>query len=231
MEEKPLIIILTYNERGNIMPLLEQIAQYYSGDLLFVDDNSPDGTGDLLQELARKDQKIKLIRRENKLGTGSAYRAAFAYAAELGYSKVLMMDADLQHPASAIPRLLQEDADFVVGSRYVEGGDASMWKATRHLISCMGNTFVRALLGMKIRDVTSGYNCTSSRVFHKVKIEDLKSKGFIFQVELKWRVFREGFVLKEIPISFSPRLKGKSKFSPGIIFEAFWRVLSLRFSR
>src|SRR3989339_2075445 len=134
MAEKTLIIILTYNELENIRPLLDQVSQYYSGDILFVDDNSPDGTGDMLQELTQKDERIKLIRRGKKEGTGPAYRTAFSYAVKQGYSKVLMMDADLQHPASAIPRLLQEDVDFVIGSRYVEGGDSSMWKPFRHFV-------------------------------------------------------------------------------------------------
>jgi len=209
------IIIPTYNERENLPILMEKVAEVFKnnrifGEIIIIDDNSPDGTGQLAEQLKEKYEFLRVIHRPSKLGLGSAYRAGFR-AAE---SKLLItMDADLSHDPAYIPRFIErgEHADVVVGSRYVEGGGIVGWGTYRKTVSKLANFLAKISVGAGVGDMTSGYRAYRKEVFEKVTTERIKSSGYAFQLEIIYEIRKKGFKIDEVPIIFTDRRKGKSK--------------------
>jgi len=231
---KTLIIIPTYNEIDNLRPLLEQIFTYAPAtDVLIVDDNSPDGTGKLADEIHDENAQVQVIHRAGKLGLGTAYIAGFMYAIEHGYDAAFEMDADFSHDPRYLPDFLKkiEDADLVIGSRYVPGGATPNWSFMRRFISGGGNIYTRVLLGTKIHDWTAGYRCYRRYVLESINLDSIKSQGYAFQIEMAYRVTRKGFKIVETPIVFMDRRVGKSKMSRKIFIEGFTYVLRARFGK
>ena len=230
---KTLIIIPTYNEVDNLRPLLVEIfAQVPQSDILIIDDNSTDGTGQLADAIHAEHSQIHVIHRPHKLGLGTAYVTGFKYALAHGYDAVFEMDADFSHDPRHLPAFLQaiEQADLVIGSRYVQGGDTPGWSPLRRLISGSGNVFARLLLGIPIRDCTAGFRCYRLEVLRNIDLDTIQSEGYAFKVELTYRVLNQGFKIVEIPIVFIDRRIGKSKMSHKIVIEAFIYVLQARLS-
>jgi dolichol-phosphate mannosyltransferase len=228
---KTLIIIPTYNEVDNLRPLLQEIfAQAPECDILIIDDNSSDGTSKLADEIQAESPSVKVIHRPGKLGLGTAYITGFKYALAHAYEAVFEMDADFSHNPRYLPDFLQaiEQAHLVIGSRYVRGGDTPGWSPLRRLISGSGNIFARMLLGMPVRDCTAGFRCYRTLVLQNIDLNTIQSEGYAFQVELTYRVLKQGFKIVEIPIVFMDRRLGKSKMSHKIVLEAFTYVLQTR---
>lgn len=231
---RSLIIIPTYNERDNLRPLVEQIFSFVPvADLLIVDDNSPDGTGKLADEMAETNPQIHVMHRPGKLGLGTAYIAGFRYAIEHGYDVAFEMDADFSHDPRYLPDFLKaiEEADLVIGSRYIQGGGTPNWSLLRRFISGGGNTFARFMLRLPIHDCTAGYRCYRRQVLESIDLSTIESQGYAFQVELAYRVYKQGFKIVETPITFKDRRVGKSKMSRKIFLEGFAWVLRARFGR
>src|SRR3989440_11591102 len=229
---KTLIIIPTYNEVDNLRPLLRGIfARAPESDILIVDDNSPDGTGKLADEIHTENPRVNVMHRPGKLGLGTAYLAGFKYAIAHTYDAAFEMDADFSHDPCYLPGFLQaiEHADLVIGSRYVSGGDIPGWSLVRRLISGSGNTFARFMLGIPVHDCTAGFRCYRREVLQSLDLDSIQSQGYAFQVELVYRVMKQGFKIAEIPIIFIDRRVGKSKMSHQIVIEAFTYVLRTRF--
>jgi dolichol-phosphate mannosyltransferase len=230
---KTLIIIPTYNEVDNLRPLLEEIfAQVPEGDVLIIDDNSADGTGLLADEIHTEKSQVHVIHRPGKLGLGTAYIVGFRYALAHGYDAVFEIDADFSHNPRYLSAFLRaiEQADLVIGSRYVRGGYTPDWSPLRRLISGTGNIFARVLLGIPVRDCTAGFRCYRTHVLRNVGLDTIRSEGYAFQVELTYRVLKQGFRIVEIPIVFKDRRMGKSKMSHKIVIEALTYVLQTRLS-
>lgn len=230
------VILPTYNERGNLEILVRKILKIFNqkninGFIIIVDDNSPDGTGKIAQRLAYQfPQKIFVIHRSQKLGLGSAYIDGFKKALSLGADFIFEMDADLSHNPNDIPRFLEtiKNYDLVLGSRYINGGGIKNWSLIRRLISKGGTFYARSVLGLPIYDLTSGFKCFRRKVLEKINLDQIKSNGYSFQIELTHLANQHGFKIKEIPIIFTERGNGVSKFSKKIIWEAFWIVWKLR---
>jgi dolichol-phosphate mannosyltransferase len=231
-DERFLVIIPTYNERANLprkVPLV--LAQDPRIEILVVDDASPDGTGDIAEEMAKQDGRVHVLHREAKDGLGKAYLAGFSWGLREDFELIFEMDADISHPPEALPSLIQaaQDHDVVVGSRYVDGRvTVSNWPMSRLLISYFGSFYARAITRMPIRDATGGFNCWHRNVLESVRLERVRSNGYAFQIELKYRAWRKGFTLKEVPILFTERDEGDSKMSKKIVREAVWRVWWLK---
>lgn len=231
---KTVIIIPTYNEYENLRPLLTTIFSYAPDtDILIVDDNSPDGTGTLADELSEQDTRIHVLHREGKLGLGTAYVAGFKYAIANGYDAAFEMDADFSHDPRYLPDFLKaiEQADLVIGSRYIRGGSTPNWSLLRRLISGCGNIYARFMLGIPVHDCTAGFRCYRRQVLEYMELDSIQSQGYAFQIELAYRVMRLGFRMVEIPIVFIDRRVGKSKMSRKIFFEAFTYVFHARFGK
>lgn len=231
---KTLIIIPTYNELENLRPLIQEIYLYVpETDILIVDDNSPDGTGKLADELHNENPHIHVLHRAGKLGLGTAYIAGFKYAVAQNYDAAFEMDADFSHDPKYLPNFLQaiEEADLVIGSRYVPGGGTPNWSLMRRLISGGGNIFARFLLGIPVQDCTAGFRCYRRQVLQRIDLGTIQSQGYAFQVELAYRVMQQGFKIVETPIIFLDRRVGKSKMSRKIVIEAFIYVLRTRFGK
>lgn len=231
---KTLIIIPTYNEYENLQPLLRSIFSYAPHtDILIVDDNSPDGTGELADQLHENDSRIHVVHRPGKLGLGTAYVDGFKYAISHGYDAAFEMDADFSHDPQYLPNFLLaiEDAHLVIGSRYIPGGATPNWSLTRRLISGCGNIFARFMLGIPVHDCTAGYRCYRREVLESIDLDSIQSQGYAFQVELAYRVMKQGFVIVETPIVFMDRRVGKSKMSRKIVAEAFFYVLRTRLGK
>lgn len=230
---KTLIVIPTYNEVENLPLLLKEIFSYapYT-DVLIVDDNSPDGTGALTEEIRRQDMRVHVLHRPGKLGLGTAYVAGFQYALANGYDAAFEMDADFSHDPCYLPDFLTaiERADVVIGSRYIPGGSTPDLSFTRRLISGGGNFFARFMLGIPVHDCTSGFRCYRHSALQSLDLETVQSQGFAFQVELTYRFMQQGFKIVETPITFVDRRLGTSKMSRKIFIEAFTYVLHTRFS-
>jgi len=229
---KTLIIIPTYNEKENLPSLVEAIfSNAPETDILIVDDNSPDGTGQLADDLHEQDSRIQVLHRAGKLGLGTAYIAGFKYAIEHKYDAAFEMDADFSHDPRYLPDFLSkiEDADLVIGSRYIQGGSTANWSLFLRFISGGGNIFVRFMLGMPIQDCTAGYRCYRREVLENIGLETVQTQGYGFQVEMAYRVLQRGYRIVETPIIFEDRREGKSKMSKKIFFEAFTYVLQTRF--
>lgn len=231
---RTLIIIPTYNEYDNLRPLLQEIfSNVPDTDILIVDDHSPDGTGELADELAEQNSQVRVLHRAEKLGLGTAYIAGFRYAIQEEYDAAFEMDADFSHDPKYLPDFLQkiEGADLVIGSRYIDGGGTPNWTRMRKFISGGGNTFARFMLGLPIHDCTAGYRCYRRHVLESIGLDAIESQGYAFQVELAYRVYTQGFRIVETPIVFMDRRTGKSKMSRKIFIEGLTWVLRARFGK
>lgn len=224
---KALVIIPTYNEAENIKPIVARVrAAVPEVDILVADDNSPDGTGKLADELAAADQQVHVLHRQGKEGLGAAYMAGFRWGIEHGYGVLVEMDADGSHQPEELPRLLTalKGADLVLGSRWMPGGRVVNWPKSRELISRGGSTYSRLLLGVPMRDVTGGYRAFRAETLAGLGLDAVASAGYCFQVDLARRAIDAGFHVVEVPITFVDRELGDSKMSRDIFVEALWRV-------
>ncbi|MGA0334255.1 MAG: polyprenol monophosphomannose synthase [Kiritimatiellia bacterium] len=225
-----LLLIPTYNERENVPGLVEQIlGQDLDLDLLFIDDGSPDGTGEYLDRIAREEPRIQVLHRPEKGGLGSAYLSGFAKSLEAEYAFSVCMDADLSHSPEDLPRLLEalKSADLVGGSRYLPGGGIQNWPFSRLLLSKLAAVYARLLTRMPFSDPTGGYNAYRNEMLRQLPLSQVNSQGYSFQIEMKHLAWRKGFRVTEIPILFTERREGKSKMSAGIVREALWIVWKL----
>lgn len=221
--DRLLIAIPTYNERENIAVLLAALlALYPYAHVVVIDDNSPDGTGDLVADLAARDGRIQLLRRDRKRGLGGAYRAAFAWALTRDYERVVVMDADGSHDPAQIGRLLEAGlrADVVIGSRYVPGGKIENWPLSRRALSWGANALARLMVGPEIRDWTAGFKCYSRAVLASLAFDRIVSEGYSFQVEILFHCRRAGWKILEVPITFVDRRLGRTKMSRREVYEA-----------
>jgi dolichol-phosphate mannosyltransferase len=230
--DRALVIVPTYNERENILKLIDAVlSQSPIVEVLVVDDGSPDGTGAVVDERAAADSRVHIIHREKKLGLGTAYVAGFRWALERDYDFVFEMDADFSHDPQHIPQFLAsiENADLVIGSRYREGRVTVVnWPIGRLLLSYFANVYARFVTGLGIFDLTAGYKCFRRKVLEAIDLSDVRSNGYAFQIEMHFRVWRKGFQIVEIPIVFVDRTEGTSKMSKKIVREAVWMVWRLR---
>ena len=228
---KTTVVIPTYDERENVKPMAEAVLATAGVDLLFVDDSSPDGTGEALDAIATADPRVHVLHRAQKEGLGRAYVAGFRRALELGADRVVQMDCDFSHDPKDVPRLLAEDADLVIGSRYVPGGATPGWPFRRRLISRAGGLFIRTVTGMPLRDPTGGFKCWTAATLRQIDYETVASKGYSFQLEMNHRAWRAGCSIREIPIAFTDRVKGYSKITSGIATESIRIALRLRLGK
>jgi dolichol-phosphate mannosyltransferase len=232
--ERACVVLPTYNERENLPQIAPAIlAAAPELDLLVIDDNSPDGTGAIADELAAREPRVRVLHRGRKEGLGRAYLAGFAQALAAGYGRILEMDADFSHDPARLPALLaaSRDADLVLGSRYVDGGGTVNWGFGRRLLSRGGSFYARTILGLPVRDLTGGFKCFRREVLEAIDLPSVRSSGYAFQIELTYRAVKRGFRVREVPITFVDRRVGKSKMSRRIVAEALWMVWKIRFSR
>jgi dolichol-phosphate mannosyltransferase len=229
------VILPTYNEAENIEPLVAAVRERLpeSRRVLIVDDNSPDGTGEIADRLASEHDDVAVLHRMVKEGLGPAYIAGFREALAGGADLVIEMDADFSHDPSYLPQLLRAvgEADLVIGSRYVPGGGVTDWGPVRRFISRGGSAYARAMLGIDVRDLTGGFKCLRRRVLEGIDLDSIASLGYAFQVEVTYRAVQAGFRVVEIPIVFRDRQEGNSKMSKAIVAEAMWRVPAMRLKR
>jgi len=226
-----LVIVPTYNECENIDPLLDRLLALPHGlEVLVVDDASPDGTGDRVAARAASDARVHLLRRAGKLGLGSAYREGFRYALDHGAEYVFEMDADFSHDPDAIGEFLvqAQDADLVLGSRYLHGVSVVNWPLDRLILSYTANLYTRIITGLPVKDATGGFKCFRRRALEGIRLERVKSDGYAFQIEMSFKCWKRGSRIKEIPIVFVDRRAGVSKMNRKIIWEAIWMVWRLR---
>ena len=231
--KKILIIIPTYNELENLPRLIPAVlSKDEKIDVLIVDDNSPDGTADFVMAEAKNNPHIKLIKREAKMGLGTAYIAGFKYALENSYDYIFEMDADGAHNPDEIPRFLKElkNYDLVLGSRYIEGVNVVNWPMRRLMLSVFANVYTSFVTGMSIHDSTGGYKGFRKEVLQAINLDEIKSNGYAFQIEMTFKALKKGFKIKEISIVFVDRIKGTSKMSKKIVREAIFMVWKLRFA-
>jgi dolichol-phosphate mannosyltransferase len=229
------VILPTYDEAENLEPLVEAVRERLpeSRRVLIVDDSSPDGTGEIADRLAAEHEDVSVLHRPVKEGLGPAYIAGFRQALAGGAELVVEMDADFSHDPAYLPQLLRaaEDADLVLGSRYVPGGGVTEWGPMRRFISRGGSAYARLALGIGIRDLTGGFKCLRREVLESIDLDSIDSLGYAFQVEVTYRAIQAGFRVTEIPIVFRDRRQGSSKMSRSIVAEAIWRVPAMRFKR
>jgi dolichol-phosphate mannosyltransferase len=221
------VIVPTYNERDNIELVTSRVrGAVPDAHLLIVDDNSPDGTGEIADKLASNDSHVHVLHRAGKAGLGAAYVAGFRWALERGYGAMVEMDADGSHQPEELPRLLGAlaGADLVLGSRYVPGGAVRNWARSRELLSRAGNTYARLMLGFKLKDATGGYRVFRADTLRRIDLDGVDSQGYCFQIDLARRTIQAGLTVTEVPITFVERERGASKMSKAIVAEALWRV-------
>ena len=241
---KTIVVIPTYDEKDNVAKMADAVFAAAQGmpsgslEILFVDDNSPDGTGDVVEQMMKTEPRIHCLHREKKEGLGRAYVAGFAQAIADGADLVIQMDCDFSHDPKDVPRLvaaMTPDAgpapDLVIGSRYVKGGDTPGWPFKRRLISRAGGIFIRLVTGMPLRDPTGGFKCWRTSTLRKIDFETVGSKGYSFQLEMNHRAWKAGCAIREIPIVFTDRVAGYSKITAGIATESIKIALKLRFGR
>jgi len=231
---RALVIVPTYNEKENLPRLIPMILEEDPRiDVLVIDDASPDGTGAVADAIAAAEPRAHVVHRAGKLGLGTAYLHGFRWGIERRYDYLLEMDADFSHDPADLPRLLAaaEDADVVLGSRYVRGGGVRDWGLVRRLISRGGSWYARTILGVPVRDLTGGFKCFNRRVLEAVDLSEVHAGGYGFQIELTYRAIKAGFAVAEIPILFRERREGHSKMTARIALEAVWKVPALRFRR
>ncbi len=231
---RTLVVLPTYDEAENVLLLSEEVlAQDSSLDVLVIDDNSPDGTGDLVEAQMAKEPRLGLVRRPGKLGLGTAYLAGFRHALDRGYGRVITMDCDFSHPPRYLPGILEmsQRFDLVIGSRYVAGGGIANWPAHRRALSAWANFYTRTLLRLPVRDCTAGFRCYKRGVLEAVDPFAVAVSGYSFLEELVWRIHHAGFRIGEYPIVFEDRLRGASKISRAEIFRAAGHVLATAFRK
>jgi dolichol-phosphate mannosyltransferase len=230
-----LIVVPTYNERDNVRGIAEHLCSALPRvDLLFVDDHSPDGTGEVLDALAAAQPRVHVMHRAGKLGLGTAYLEGFAWGLARGYGFLIQMDADGSHDPRYLPQMLalaEDGADVVVGSRYVPGGGTENWGIGRQVISRGGGLYARTVLGVDLRDLTAGFMCWRRAALEAIDLSTITSNGYSFQIEMKYRAIKRGLRVVETPIVFVDRRVGQSKMSRAIFVEALLKVWSLRFGR
>ncbi len=228
---KALVIIPTYNELENIERIVSDVLQQDPRlQVLIVDDNSPDGTGQIADQLASKNGKVQVLHRQKKAGLGQAYVAGFKYALEKNFDCVFEMDADFSHDPKYLPEFLKaiEKADLVLGSRYISGVNVVNWPMSRLLLSYFANIYARCITGLPVKDSTGGFKCYRRIVLERIDLDQVKSEGYSFQIETTFRAWKKGFKIVEIPIIFVDRKQGESKMSKRIVREAMWMVWKLR---
>jgi len=234
MGERVLVMLCTYNERDNLEPLLTEIFRYVPFvDVLVVDDNSPDGTGRLADQLASKDERVHVLHREGKEGLGAATLAGFRYGLEKGYDWIVNLDADFSHPPRFLPELLArtKEADVVIGSRYVPGGRIEGWGPLRHFMSRGINTYARWLLGLPVKDCSGAYRCYKAQILKQIDFDGIRSKGYSFQEEILFRCRQVGCRFVEVPIVFEERRYGQSKINWREAVAALWIIFRLALER
>ncbi|MFW6205155.1 MAG: polyprenol monophosphomannose synthase [Actinomycetota bacterium] len=222
-----LVVVPTYNEAAMIRKMVDRVrGSVPRADVLVVDDDSPDGTGEIAASLAEVDERVHVLHRPVKQGLGAAYVAGFAWGLERAYDVLVEMDADGSHQPEELDRLLEalDTADLVLGSRYVPGGRVVNWSRWRQLLSRGGNRYTRAVLGIPLRDATGGFRAFRAETLRRVDLDGVASQGYCFQVDLAWRAIRAGLIVTEVPITFVEREQGTSKMSGAVVREALWRV-------
>jgi dolichol-phosphate mannosyltransferase len=231
--ERALVIVPTYNERENIARLIDAVLSRDPRlEVLVVDDGSPDGTGDIVEALGASNKRVHLLRRPRKMGLGTAYIAGFKWSIQHHYDYTFEMDADFSHDPAHLPEMLRaiETADLVIGSRYREGKVTVVnWPINRLLLSYFANVYARLVTGLHIWDLTAGFKCYRRTVLEAIDLDDVRSNGYAFQIEMHFRTWRKNFRIVEIPIVFVDRTEGTSKMSKAIVREAVWMVWRLRF--
>ena len=232
-EVSNIVIIPTYKERENIEAIIKSISALpVAFDILIIDDNSPDGTAAIVKDLQKSLQNLFLIESPGKLGLGTAYIAGFKWALEKGYSYVYEMDADFSHDPRDLLKLYkacaEDGADLAIGSRYISGVNVVNWPLSRVLMSYVASIYVRMITGMKIMDTTAGFKCYRKEVLENIRLDKIKSVGYGFQIEMKFKTWKMGYKIVEVPIIFTDRKLGASKMSGGIFNEALWGVLRMK---
>jgi len=228
---KVLVIIPTYNEKENIENLIQAVLKQYEAiEILIMDDNSPDGTGAIVDGLMQAEPRIHIIKRPGKMGLGSAYVAGFKYALKQDYDFIMEMDADFSHNPNDIPKLIEaaKDNDLVIGSRYCNGINIINWPIERLMISYLASKYVRIITGMPVKDPTGGFKCFKRKVLEKIDLDNIHSEGYSFQIEMNYKAWMKKFKLKEVSIVFTERMNGTSKMSRKIVYEAAWMVWRLK---
>ena len=235
--EKKIVIIPTYNEKENIAKIIRAVFSL-EGDyhILVIDDGSPDGTGAIVKDLQKEfPERLFLIERSGKLGLGTAYITGFKWSLDNGYDFVFEMDADFSHNPADLPRLLEActkgGADLAIGSRYCNGVSVVNWPIGRIVMSYYASVYTRTMLGMKVYDTTAGFKCYRRKVLERIDLDDVRMKGYGFQIEMKYTAYKLGFKITEVPVIFINRKDGTSKMSSGIFGEAFWGVIKMRFRK
>ncbi|MCF8303170.1 MAG: polyprenol monophosphomannose synthase [Bacteroidales bacterium] len=228
-----LVIIPTYNEKENIEGIIRKVCSLQSSfDILIIEDNSPDGTGDIVKKLMPEyPERLHIIEREGKQGLGTAYITGFKWGIEKAYDFIFEMDADFSHNPNDLERLYQacqNGADVSIGSRYIKGVNVVNWPIGRVLLSYFASYYVRIITGMHIKDTTAGFKCYKRKVLESINLDKIKFTGYAFQIEMKYIAWKMGFNVVEVPIIFTDRTEGQSKMNKGIIKEAIWGVISLR---
>jgi dolichol-phosphate mannosyltransferase len=226
---KAVACVPTYDERENLEPMVHALREL-GLDVLVIDDNSPDGTGELADGLAAELDGVEVLHRERKEGLGPAYLAGFRHVLAGDADLILQIDCDFSHDPADVPRLLEaaRKADLVLGSRYVAGGRVENWGLLRRFVSAGGSLYARVILGVAIRDLTGGFKCFRRQVLETIDLDGVSSRGYAFQIEMTYRALRGGFRVVEVPIRFADRTRGGSKMSRGIVLEAIWKVPALR---
>ena len=227
------VLIPTYNEKENISKIIEAVLGLgHQFDILVIDDNSPDGTAAIVEDIMTREQRVHILKRPGKQGLGTAYIAGFKWAIEQKYDYIIEMDADFSHnPNDLIPlraACADEGADVSIGSRYITGVNVVNWPMGRVLMSYYASAYVRIVTGMSVRDTTAGFVCYRREVLETMDLDNIRFKGYAFQIEMKFTAFKFGFKIKEVPIIFVDRTEGTSKMSSGIFGEAFWGVMGLK---
>ncbi len=231
MNKKSLIIIPTFNELENVKKLIPDILNRYDNvDILIVDDNSPDGTADFVMEFGKTNESVKILKRQKKMGLGTAYVTGFKYALQHNYDFIFQMDADYSHDPKEIQNFLRmiESYDLVLGSRYLTGVNVVNWPMRRLLLSYFANLYTQIITGLPVKDTTGGYKCFRREVLEKINFDKIKSNGYAFQIEMTFKAWKKDFKIGEIPIIFIDRTSGTSKMSKKIVREAVTMVWKLR---
>lgn len=232
---KRIVIIPTYNEIENIEAMIKKVFSLpYELDLLVIDDGSPDGTADVVKRFQKEHSGLHIVERKGKLGLGTAYIAGFRWALERGYDLICEMDCDFSHNPDDLIKLYdacESGAGIAIGSRYVTGVNVVNWPMSRVIMSYYASAYVRRVLGIPVRDCTAGFVCFRAETLRTINLDDIRMKGYGFQIEMKYSAWKLGFPVKEIPIIFTDRTQGTSKMSSGIFGEAFWGVLKMKFRK
>ncbi|HWQ26670.1 MAG TPA: polyprenol monophosphomannose synthase [Chlorobaculum sp.] len=233
MSCRTLVIVPTYNEADNVERLLRTILEKFDEqlDIVVIDDSSPDGTASIVKRITENEPRVKLLVRPSKLGLGTAYLMGFRYALDRGYSRIIEMDADFSHDPASISLLLEsmDNADIVIGSRYMNNTvNVVNWPLSRLILSKAASIYTRIITGMPISDPTGGFKCFDAKVLKSIDLDRVHSQGYSFQIEMNFRAWKKGFVIREIPIIFVDRSVGKSKMTRKNIFEAVWMVWWLK---